>query len=73
MRVTVSATDETNSKTNLSYAPEIGYHFSNLDFGLRYQLFSYPTTVSNGITTVSKTTTQGYLGLRVAFVFGERN
>ena len=70
--ITVSSTEETNSKTNLSYAPEIGYHLSNLDFGLRYQLFSYQTTVSSGTTTVAKTSTQGYLGIRVAYVFGSR-
>lgn len=69
---TIPESSSTDSKTNLSYAPEIGYHLANLDFGVRYQLFSYETTVSNGLTTTSKTTTQGYLGIRAAYVFGSK-
>lgn len=50
----------TASSTNLSYAPEIGYHLANIDLGLRYQLIS-----TTGSTT-------SYLGVRIAYVFGEK-
>jgi hypothetical protein len=62
------------SSTNLSYAPSIGYHLANLDLGLRYQLFSQKTTVVEPFTgtSVSATSTSGYIGLRVAYVFGEK-
>lgn len=71
-------TTNTKSQTYLSYAPEIGYHLANIDFGLRYQLFSQKTEyitydvmgIPNG--TASKTSTAGYIGLRVAYVFGEK-
>lgn len=55
----VTIEGETFSETNLSYAPEIGYHMEHLDLGLRYQLIA-----TEGSTT-------SYLGLRVAYVFGE--
>jgi hypothetical protein len=45
--------------TNFSYAPGIGYHMSNLDFGLRYQFIDDETTLS-------------YIGLRIAYVFGSK-
>jgi hypothetical protein len=72
-----------STSTNLSYAPSLGYHLANLDFGLRFQLFSQKTeTVEltydpatgfpNGTTTGSTTTTGSYIGLRVAYVFGEK-
>lgn len=48
------------SSTDLSYAPEIGYHLANLDLGLRYQIIS-----SDGGST-------SYLGARIAYVFGEK-
>ena len=49
---------QTVSATDLSYAPEIGYHLDNIDLGLRYQIVS-----STGSTT-------SYLGVRIAYVFG---
>ena len=51
---------ETVSSTDLSYAPEIGYHLANLDLGLRYQIIA-----TEGSST-------SYLGARVAYVFGEK-
>lgn len=62
------------SSTDFNYAPGIGYHMENLDFGLRYQLFSQETTVVEPITgtSVTSSTTQGFLGLRAAYVFGEK-
>ena len=51
---------ETVSNTDLSYAPEIGYHMANLDLGLRYQIIA-----TEGSST-------SYLGLRIAYVFGEK-
>ncbi len=70
--VTVAGTKETSSNTYLSYAPAIGYHLANIDLGLRYQLFSYETTVSSGTSSVTKTSTASYLGIRAAYVFGEK-
>ncbi len=71
---TYAISTKNSVKAALSYAPEIGYHLDNLDFGLRYQLF----TISNNIvdpfsgTSVSASSTSGYVGLRVAYVFGEK-
>lgn len=56
----ITYSEETISDTNLSYAPEIGYHLANVDLGLRYQLIS-----TEGSTT-------SYLGVRLAYVFGEK-
>ncbi len=64
-------TTDSESKTYLSFAPGVGYHLANLDFGLKYQLI-------NGIegfdeTTFEETTEMySYLGLRIAYVFGEK-
>jgi hypothetical protein len=57
-QVVVISPEETHTSTDLSYAPEIGYHLANLDLGLRYQIIS-----TEGSST-------SYLGLRVAYVFG---
>ncbi|MEO5569694.1 MAG: outer membrane beta-barrel protein [Bacteroidia bacterium] len=71
-------TTTSKSKTYLSYAPELGYHLANLDFGLRYQLFSqsydYITydAMGNPNGTASETQSAGYIGIRVAYVFGEK-
>lgn len=46
--------------TDLSYAPEVGYHLANIDLGLRYQM----------VATEESTTS--YLGVRIAYVFGEK-
>jgi len=48
------------STTDLSYAPEVGYHLENFDLGLRYQFIA-----TEGSTT-------SYLGLRIAYVLGEK-
>ena len=48
------------TSTDLSYAPEVGYHLANIDLGLRYQMVA-----TEGATT-------SYLGLRIAYVFGEQ-
>ena len=69
-----SISGSSSSSTDLSYAPGIGYHLANIDIGLRYQLISYETTVVDPITfeSVSGSSTEGYLGLRIAYVFGEQ-
>lgn len=63
---------ESASSTDLSYAPEIGYCLENFDFGLRYQMISASNDVvdfnTGAVTT--ETTTNSYLGLRIAYVFG---
>ena len=46
------------SGSDLSYAPEVGYHLANIDIGLRYQMIA------------SEGSTLSYLGLRLAYVFG---
>jgi hypothetical protein len=46
------------SSTDMSYAPEVGYHLASIDVGLRYQMIA-----TEGSTT-------SYLGLRLAYVFG---
>lgn len=51
---------ETASSTDLSYAPELGYHLANLDLGLRYQIVSGDGSSSS------------YIGARIAYVFGEK-
>jgi hypothetical protein len=56
---TFPASEVSGSSTNLSYAPELGYHLANIDLGVRYQIIS-----TTGSTT-------SYLGLRFAYVFGE--
>ncbi|HKR03681.1 MAG TPA: outer membrane beta-barrel protein [Bacteroidia bacterium] len=63
---------ETESSTNLSYAPGLGYHLANLDFGLRFQLFTQKHTEETIVGPISATTTSSYIGLRVAYVFGEK-
>lgn len=75
----ITVEGESSSSTNLSYAPSIGYHLANLDFGLRYQLFSqksesvtYDPLTGFPTGTESTTSTGSYIGLRVAYVFGEK-
>lgn len=51
--------DGAESSTELSYAPELGYHLANIDLGVRYQL----------VSTESYTTS--WIGIRFAFVFGD--
>jgi hypothetical protein len=58
--ITVTEPGGTISNTDVSYAPEVGYHLPNVDIGLRYQMIATdPSTTS-------------YLGIRLAYVFGER-
>jgi hypothetical protein len=56
----ITIPSESVSETDFSYAPEVGYHLANIDIGLRYQM----------IATTGSTTS--YLGLRLAYVFGEK-
>ena len=49
-----------SNSTDFSYAPSIGYHLSNFDFGLRYQTIS----ASGGSSK--------FLGVRIAYVFGDK-
>lgn len=65
-------TEETSMESAFSYAPEIGYHLANWDFGLRYQMFSVNTVEYNVLTMEFEdgTSSWGYLGLRAAYVFG---
>jgi outer membrane protein W len=58
--VSVTVPEASASSTDLSYAPAIGYHLANVDIGLRYQMIA-----TTGATT-------SYLGLRLAYVFGEK-
>lgn len=51
---------ESISSTDLSYAPELGYHLANIDLGLRYQIISGDGGSSS------------YIGVRLAYVFGEK-
>lgn len=53
--------------TSMSYAPAIGFHMAKIDIGLRYQFFSLEGVDDAGETS---TQTEGYVGLRAAFVFG---
>ena len=67
------STSTTETSTAFSYAPGIGYHLDNLDFGLKYQLFSETVTSTDLFgNSVSATSSASYLGLRVAYVFGEK-
>jgi hypothetical protein len=52
--------DVAESSTDFSYAPEVGFHMSILDLGVRWQFIS------------SSAATNSYLGLRLAYVFGSR-
>ena len=58
--VSITTPELSVSGTDLSYAPEVGYHLANIDLGLRYQMVA-----TEGSTT-------SYLGLRLAYVFGEK-
>lgn len=58
--VTIPGSTSSASESKLSYAPEIGYHLANLDLGARYQMVA-----TEGSTT-------SYLGIRIAYVFGEK-
>ncbi|MBK8581031.1 MAG: hypothetical protein LKM36_08535 [Flavobacteriales bacterium] len=69
--------NETNS--NFSLAPLVGFIIGeNIDIAVRYQMiFAKQETVSFNPTTFavvteSKTVTNSYLGLRIAYMFGER-
>jgi hypothetical protein len=63
--------DVTNTSTDLSYGPEVGYALEHWDFGLRYQMISGGETVNSDGTVSSST--NSFLGLRIAFVFGSRD
>ena len=57
-----SSASGAKSSTKLSYAPELGYHLTNIDLGLRYQM----------VTADSGGETLAWLGIRLAYVFGEK-
>lgn len=75
----VTTEDKTETNTNFSLAPEIGYIIGeNIDISLRYQMiFAKQETVAFdpttfAVTTESETVTNSYLGLRIAYMFGGR-
>ena len=70
--VTFQTTTESKMKTKFSFAPEVGYHLANLDFGLRYQFFSMETVDFDPVTyeVTEGTTMYNYLGIRAAYVLG---
>ncbi len=65
---------KTETNTNLSFAPGIGFHLANIDIGLRLQFFSQKVTTFNPVTfeIVDKTKMYNYVGIRAAYVFGEK-
>jgi len=67
-----SSEDISRTTTGLSYAPEVGYCLEHFDFALRYQFFSYPIVQLNSSATAyeSGTSTQSYIALHAAYVFG---
>jgi hypothetical protein len=58
--IPVTVPESSASSTELSYAPALGYHMANIDIGVRYQMIA-----TEGSST-------SYLGLRLAYVFGEK-
>lgn len=60
-----TSVEGSESSTDLSYAPEIGYHLDNIDIGVRYQMIS-------GKDALDETVTNSYIGIRLAYVFGEK-
>jgi len=73
-----SSGEGAESSTSLGWAPEIGYHLANLDFGLRYQAFSQSVDYVSGYDANfnpiydSKSFTYSWIGARIAYVFGEK-
>ncbi|MBZ0205530.1 MAG: outer membrane beta-barrel protein [Flavobacteriales bacterium] len=68
---------KTETNSNFSLAPLVGYIIGeNIDIALRYQMIfaKQETAVVSGlsVTTESKTVTNSYLGLRLAYMFGGR-
>jgi hypothetical protein len=67
-----------DSQSNLTFAPQIGFHLKKIDLNLRYQIindakltYGYVDPV-NGLTyTSEKKVSYGYLAARVALVFGK--
>ena len=53
-------TNSTSTSVNFAFAPGVGYHLANFDFGIRYQSIS-----SSGGSTNS-------IGIRAAYVFGDK-
>lgn len=56
----VTVPESSSSSTDFSYAPSVGYHLANLDFGLKYQMIA-----TSGSST-------SYLGICLAYVLGEK-
>ena len=70
---------KTKTNSNFALAPLVGFLIGeNIDISLRYQLiFAKQETVAFNpvtfaVTTDSKTVTNSYLGLRIAYMFGQR-
>jgi len=75
---TTTTSSATGNGSGFCWAPGVGYHLDNLDFGLSYQAFtqtvasSFTDPFTGANTTVTGTSTGAYLGLRIAYVFGEK-
>jgi hypothetical protein len=73
-----SESSNTDSQTNFSAAPGIGYHLANFDIGVRYQMIFVKATstsvnpVTQQTVTSESNTTYSYIGLRLAYVFGSK-
>jgi Outer membrane protein beta-barrel domain len=67
-------TEESKLKTNFSYAPLLGYMVTeNIDIALRFQTLLYSVSSADLLgNSVSVTTGYSYMGLRAAYMFGER-
>jgi hypothetical protein len=65
---------DTQSSSAFTWAPGVGYHLDNLDFGLNYYGFSYTqdyTTTVLGVAYTTEVTYAGsWIGIRAAYVFG---
>lgn len=69
--------EEGDGRTNFGIAPMLGIVIAeNIDIALRYQLlfdsYDETTVVGTTVTTETVTTTNSYLGLRAAYMFGSR-
>jgi hypothetical protein len=64
-------TSESLSAGGISYAPSVGYCLDHWDFNLRYQMFSMTADVMDETGEVhSESSSNGFLGIRIGFVFG---
>jgi hypothetical protein len=72
----VPSTSDTQSNSAFTWSPGIGYCLGNLDFGFGYYAFSYTqdvtVTIGNISSTSSVSASGSWMGLRVAYMFGEK-